>query len=293
MLWISIGLGLLLLAVLGYVLSSAIVRPPRDRLVAPEEATVMLADGRRVEPDIVEIPNRRGLTLRGNFYAAHPGRAPAIVYGHGNASNRLEVLEIADDLLGAGFHVLALDFAGCGRSEGDLITLGHDEWGDLAAGLDWLAARTDVDPERLGLIGRSMGAASALRCAPRHSGVRALVVDSPFSDLAQLCREQAGKMGVPVFPFWPLVRGFVWMRAGFDPADVRPVDSLEELAIPVLMIHGEQDELIGIHHAERLLAARPEATELWRLPGMGHNDVRRNGYGQRITRFLVRHLDVD
>lgn len=290
MLWITIGLVLLLLAGLGYTLSSAIVRPPRSPVVAPQEADVFLSDGRAIAPELVELENGRGLTLRGSFYSAGDEPAPAVVYGHGNASSRLEALEIADDLLEAGIHLLAIDFAGCGVSEGDLITLGHDEWGDLAAGLDWLADRREVDPARLALVGRSMGAVSALRCATRHGGARALVLDSPFADLGELCREQAGKMGLPFFPFWPVVRGIVQLRAGFDPADVRPVEALEKLEIPVLLIHGERDMLIGIEHSERLLATRPEATELWRLPDAGHNDVRGHRYGERIAAFLEQHL---
>ncbi|MEQ8762901.1 MAG: alpha/beta fold hydrolase [Planctomycetota bacterium] len=284
--------GLVLLAValvaLGYVLSNAIVRPPRAP-VGDIHPVITLASGEIIVPRPVEFENRRGLTIRGHYWA-RPERGPAIVYGHGNASNRLSVLDTADELLEQGFQVLAIDFAGCGDSDGDLITLGYHEWQDLSCALDWIEMRPEVDAQRLALFGRSMGASASLLCATRDERVRSLVLDSPFADLGQLCREQGRKMGLPEFPSWSVVRQVVRWRAGFDPAEVVPIEGLERLDVPILLIHGESDELIGIHHSERVLAARPELTELWRLPGARHNDWRGDRYADRIATFLSETL---
>ena len=78
--------------------------------------------------------------------------------------------------------VLALDFSGCGRSEGDYISLGHYEQDDVSAAVKYLRSegRTSV----ISIWGRSMGAATTLLHAHRDPSIAGLVLDSPFSSLS-------------------------------------------------------------------------------------------------------------
>ncbi len=83
-------------------------------------------------------------------------RIPVVIYMHGNASARVEVLPQLTVLLSLGVAVFAFDFAGSGKSDGDHVTLGYFEREDLLCVVAHLRA-TDV-VSTIALWGRSMGA---------------------------------------------------------------------------------------------------------------------------------------
>jgi len=83
-------------------------------------------------------------------------RIPVVIYMHGNASARVEVLPQLTVLLALGVAVFAFDFAGSGKSDGEHVTLGYYEREDLMCVVAHLRA-TDV-VSTIALWGRSMGA---------------------------------------------------------------------------------------------------------------------------------------
>jgi membrane-associated protease RseP (regulator of RpoE activity) len=84
----------------------------------------------------VSLPDRWRLVLRGWYLPPLRGKAPALAFGHGASGDRREGLPLALELHRRGFALLLLDFAGRGESDGEVITLGAREGGDLAAALD-------------------------------------------------------------------------------------------------------------------------------------------------------------
>ena len=106
---------------------------------------------------------------------------PCVIYLHGNSSSRLEALEIASYILPTNITLFCLDFAGCGKSEGEYISLGWHEREDLALIVEYLREKRRVST--IGLWGRSMGAVTALLHGDRDPTIAAMVLDSPFSNL--------------------------------------------------------------------------------------------------------------
>ncbi len=100
---------------------------------------------------------------------------------HGNSSSRLEALETVPYFLPANITLFCFDFAGCGLSEGEYISLGWFERDDLAMIIDYLRENRRVST--IGLWGRSMGAVTALLHGDRDPSIAAMVLDSPFSNL--------------------------------------------------------------------------------------------------------------
>lgn len=86
----------------------------------------------------LQLVNPRGQRLEWSQYlpTPHPTRLPALIYCHGNAGSRLDSSsssDVAALVLPLGISLVALDFSGSGRSEGDYVSLGHYEQQDLAA----------------------------------------------------------------------------------------------------------------------------------------------------------------
>ena len=274
------------------------------RGTAGGDETVILADVMVVVRDVspadlglafeeVSFRNADGLTLRG-WYLPPPsesaGRAPAIAYGHGNATDRRQWLPVAIAVHQAGFAQLLFDFTGRGESDGEVISLGWHEAGDLRAALDALAARPEVDPLRLALGGRSMGAAAALFLAADDARVRAVVLDSPFADLAKLVDHTIAGYHIPPVLLGPLLRKVAGWRAHYAPASVRPVDAIVKVNSPILLFHGDQDTLVPYGDALALKAAAKGPCTLVTLTGLDHNTPRPSSYDERIVSFLEQSL---
>lgn len=106
---------------------------------------------------------------------------------HGNSSCRMESLETIKYLLPQNISMFCFDFAGCGNSDGEYISLGWWEREDVAMIVEHLRAKRNVST--IALWGRSMGAVTALLHADRDPSIAGLVLDSPFSDLSKLVNE--------------------------------------------------------------------------------------------------------
>ncbi len=239
----------------------------------------------------VAFVNPRGMTLRG-WYVPPPADSPAaaaVAYGHGNGNDRRHWLGVAWEVRRAGLGQLLLDFAGRGESDGETITLGANESADLDAALDFLAARPEIDPRRLALAGRSMGGAAAVLCASRRDDVRALVLDSPFADLGRVTDEIIASYGLPPRVLRPLAFALAARRAGYDPWKLRPLESMRAVEAPVLLFHGDRDDLVPIGHGRDLAAAAGGPVSFVTLEGFGHNTPRERDYAERIAAFLAEH----
>lgn len=179
--------------------------------------------------------------------------APLVVHAHGNGELIDFQLETAEYYRELGFHVLLCEYRGYGRSAGAPSQAGIVE--DHRKVLERVLEREDLDGSRVLYHGRSLGTgvvcALALQRAPR-----AMVLTSPFVSVANLMQGYL----IPA----PLV---------WDPFD--NIGALEQLDLPVLVMHGDLDRVIPISHSRRLAAA-DASVELVELKGVGHNDIPTN-----------------
>jgi len=283
----------------GQVLKIEARRDPAggDETVILSDVTVVVRDVSPADLGLafeeVSFRNADGLTLRG-WYLPPPaegaGPAPAIAYGHGNATDRRQWLPVAVAVHEAGFAQLLFDFTGRGESDGEVISLGVHEAGDLRAALDALAARPEVDPLRLALGGRSMGAAAALFLAADDARVKAVVLDSPYADLAKLVDHTIAGYHIPPVLLGPLLRKIAGWRAHYVPASVRPIEAIRKVKAPILLFHGDQDTLIPYDDALAIKAAAGGPLTLVTLTGLDHNSPRPSSYEERIVSFLEQSL---
>lgn len=90
-------------------------------------------------------------------------------------------MEAAKILLPLNITLFTFDFAGCGMSEGEFVSLGWHEREDLEIVVNYLRKERNVST--IGLWGRSMGAVTALLYGDNDPSIAGMVLDSPFSNL--------------------------------------------------------------------------------------------------------------
>lgn len=234
----------------------------------------------------VRIVSKDGTALHGWFLKAQGEAKGTVVFLHGNAQNLTAHVLYVDWLPAAGYNVLIADYRGYGRSAGKPSRRGVYE--DAAAMWAYARMRPDVDPQRMVLFGQSLGGANALALAGRERlpGLRAVVADSAFSSYAGIGREKILRvplLGYLLWPFSPLI-----VSPGLSP---RP----EAIApVPVLLIHGDRDDIVPASHSERLFARARAPRLLWIIEGAGHTEALaryRTTTVPRLLRFLEYALE--
>lgn len=147
-------------------------KPIRSSAGAPPAAV----DGREYQP--VSLYNETDdLHLAGWYLPSSNGAAVILLHGYG--SNRLEMLSRANVLAEHGYGVLLYDLRAHGESEGDKRAFGWEDVGDVGAALDFLSGREDVNPDKIGILGFSIGGQIALRAAAEYENIAAVIADDP------------------------------------------------------------------------------------------------------------------
>jgi len=224
---------------------------PEDELgVAHEEVTFTTSDG---------------LTLHGWYIPSRNGAALVDFPG------RLGTQAHARMLARHGYGVLLFDRRGEGLSEGGGNMLGWGGDKDIIAAVDWLKRRPDVDPDRIGGIGLSVGGELMLEAAAKDADLAAVVSDGAG---ARHFREE--KEALPGPGFWAMSPAFALLNASVAVfSDTAPPDSLFDLVPriaprPLLFIYapdgGNATEVLTPDYAR---IAGPTAS-LWTVPDAPH-----------------------
>jgi fermentation-respiration switch protein FrsA (DUF1100 family) len=238
----------------------------------PEPDWIATPDRLGMEAEEVHLTPEPGVQLHAWFFP-HPRPLASLLFCHGNAGNASHRLENVFYLLQIGFQVLLFDYRGYGHSSGQPSEAGL--YSDAFAAWSHLAARAGKLDAPLVIFGRSLGGAVAVDLATRLKGERrdagvGLVVESTFTSIRTLARL--------IFPL-PMPE---------LPVKYDSLAKIGQIQMPLLAIHGEEDELIPFADGRRLFDTAPEPKTWFPIPHAGHNDtyiVGGEAYFRRLAAF--------
>lgn len=237
---------------------------------------------RRFSPEDVYFKTSDGLTLHGWFFKARDARGTVLVL-HGNAENISTHASGVLWLVPEGFNVFIFDYRGYGRSEGRPTVAGVHK--DADAALETLFSMEGVNKDRIVVLGQSLGGAVAvytLANSPHKSRIKALVIESAFSSYRRIAREKTGQVCC-TWPFqYPL--SFT-VNDRYSP--VRWIGKISPT--PVLILHGEQDPVVPLHHGRILFDAALPPREFWETATPGHI---RSFAGEAVRQRLAAYLSM-
>jgi uncharacterized protein len=248
-----------------------------------------------VIPEYVVFSGRKGAELSGWFVpgaglAARPWPCIMLLYGYGG--HKEQMAYYAAMLHDAGFACFMFDMQGSGLLRGLPVTLGYRERWDALDALAYIRTRPDVDAERIGALGVSMGAATALMAAELDPQIKAVVADSSYADLNDMVQPGLRAfVGSPATLFAPLIMRWAEQMVGMKAGDVHPETSASRLGNrPLFVIHGADDQLTNPRSAPRIYRAASGPKELWVVLHCGHArapEVAHDEYKRRVNRFFT------
>ena len=220
------------------------------------------------------------LKIAGELY--HPtetqGPQPVLCICHGIPATPSDPADrgyplLAEKFAAEGFLTCIFNFRGAGESEGNLDLLGWTR--DLAAVIAYLSQREDVDSSRISLMGFSGGAATSTYVAAHNQFISALVICACPAEFSIITTGQS------LEAFLDQCRAVGAIRDDdFPPSleewgehfqQVSPLSWIERVSPrPLLIIHGEKDELIDPDHAHKLHQSAREPKKLVMIPEGEH-----------------------
>ena len=257
------------LALAAVILAVVFVWNVGSALVAPSNCEIGKPP-RNLPVQPVEFPSASGATIHGWWLAGQPGKGVVILM-HGVHANRLSLVARAEFLSRAGYSVLLFDFQAHGESLGKQITFGHLESRDATAAVNFV--RQKFPAEKIGVIGVSLGAVSALLADPPLA-VNALVLESSYPTIQQAVENRLiirfgglGKWAAPLLT-WQLK-----LRLGIGLDDLSPIKQAGKITTPKFFLAGTADRNTTLPESQALFAAAAAPKQLWLLDGAAHVDL--------------------
>ena len=252
-----------------------------------------------IEPELVEWQSFDGLRIPG-WYALPRGRAPAegfpaVMWVHGGPASQTRANFRADIqmLLSQGYAVLmpnARGSTGYGRAymEADEIEKRPDFLQDLATGRAWLAAQSNIDPNRIGIMGQSYGGWAVLAAVTLQPDLWKAAVDYyGIADFTTLL-ERTG----------PWRRDHRAREYGFPGMNdelfrkISPIHHVDRVVAPMLLLHGDRDPRVPMHESEQFneaLALRQKKVVYERFTYAGHGFIRPD-HRRRVYAAVAAHF---
>ena len=270
--------------VIGFVvgLVTAVAAYMARRMIAPPRQRLWATPGDlNVEYESVHFPAQDGIRLAGWFIPAGAEslrKGATIVLVHGWPWNRLgesvtdalatidgsspvDLLRLAAALHRDGFHVLMFDLRNHGDSSAHIpVTFGVQEAKDLLGAIGYLNGRSDVDPERIGVVGFSMGANTLLYALPHTNQIKAGIAVQPTSadvfarGYAAYLLGAAGQIVMPVAEWMYRLAGGLPLRS------IRPAMVAAGVGdVPILYIQGRGDTWGSSVDVQQMADSTPDA----------------------------------
>ena len=236
-----------------------------ERLVPAEHAVPEMAE-RIVPSDGVDVVTW--------VHDAGPSK-PVIIYFHGNAGVLGHRAWRFRWMIDRGWGVVGIGLRGGSGTGGSPTEEGHAA--DARAVYDALPQLLGRPVERGGVVlyGESLGSGIAVTLASER-GVGGVILETPYAAMDDLAQEKFG-----MFPIKAL---------GAVKDKFRSIDRITEIGAPVLVMHGSDDVVIPIHHAQRLFDAADDPKWYRWFEGGGHNDLWQRGATDAISEFMQRYF---
>ena len=214
-----------------------------------------------------------------------------MIISHGYTDNRNGDLKYVKMYLDYGFNCVLYDLRGHGMNEKACTTYGIYEAKDLCRVIEDTRERF-ADIAVLGIHGESLGAATSITALKYKPEIDFVVADCGFADIENVIRGAYVSRKLPAW-FFDIADFGARMRFHLSLKDMRPIDSLAANTLPILFIHGAEDDFILPKNSEDMKKATAGYAEIYMIPGAGHAEsiiVGPDAYREHVGHFLEKVL---
>ncbi len=264
-----------------------IYEPYRDRMVQ------WIKETRALPFREMTVQSADGLTLRGRFYEYAEGAPIELMFPGYRGRAERDLCGGVQRCFSLGYSVLLVEQRACGVSDGHVITFGIKESDDC---IRWAQLLKRESPDRpVMLTGVSMGAATVLTAAgkPLPDNVVAVLADCGYTSAKDIICKVLRQIHLPPKLVYPFIKWGAKLYGGFSLEETSPLEAVKRSPVPVLLIHGDNDDYVPCEMSLRNFEACTAPKELLVVQGAGHGLaylVDRDGYVQTLKAFREQYI---
>ncbi len=240
--------------------------------------------------ETVSITSNDGLKLVGDIFTTVENSHKWVIAIHGYTGKRQHTYDYAAFYAKEGYNILAPDMRSHGESEGQYIGMG---WLDKEDVKLWINQIIDIDPEaEIVLHGVSMGGATVLMTSGEDlpENVKAVVDDCGYTSVwDEFSAEAKYLFHIPEFPILYTASAISKLRAGYTFWEASALNQVKKTKVPILFIHGSEDNFVNTDMVYRLYDACPTVKALYIAEGAGHGQsafLDPDTYFEKVFNFL-------
>lgn len=239
----------------------------------------------------VTIPSVFGYYLKGTYIKNSVPTENTVILVHGIGGDRWTMMSYGDLFLDKGFNILIYDTRNHAMSGGNDVSYGYYEKDDLNSVVQYVKK---LNPNGIiGIEGVSMGAATTILYADKYSSDNAVsfyVADCPYSDLNSLFKVRLhDDYHLPNLLLTQYASLVSKVRSGFFFGQVSPINGIDKVKAPMLIIHGKSDTYVPTNMGIDLYNKKGGSKQLLLVDDAAHAKsitVDRQGYADNLYRFI-------
>ena len=218
--------------------------------------------------------------------AKQPKTAPTLILVHGWSRNLGRMLRYIQHLHPFNYNLLAFDARHHGSSDKDDHASMYKFGRDVVAAVQYTLSR-DIDAEKIGVIGLSIGGAGATYAAALEPAIKAVVTVGAPAHPVDVMQHEFKKHHLPQFIHWLILKQ-IEIKIGVKYEEFAPVNNIAKAKASFMVIHGEDDEVVLPFQGKKLSeAARQGQCDHWSIAGRSHSNCHHEpGFWERIDTFF-------
>jgi len=244
---------------------------------------------RSIPHEKIKISSHDGLILHGKYYECDPD-GPVEILFHGYKGNaERDMSGAVERCFALGRNALIVSQRGHGGSSGHTITFGIKEKRDCISWINYASERFGENKEII-ITGISMGAATVLMAAGEDlpKNVVCVLADCGYSSPREIISKVMREMRLPVALVYPFVKLGARVFGGFDLEEDSPIEAMKRCKIPVIFIHGDNDDFVPVEMSREMYEVCSSPKKLVEIKGAGHGlafPVDKEGYLNALREF--------
>lgn len=279
--------------IVGWHFSSIIIYPKVSKYdytynYEVEKGEIEVEKFNNLEKQEIYLNSKYGYKIHGFFFPNNQSNK-VIILCHGITWSLYGSAKYMEIFLERDFAVFIYDHRNHGLSGGKDTSYGYFEKNDLKKCTDWLFNKLGQEII-VGLHGESMGASIVLQNIVLDPRIKFCIEDCGYSDARDLFKHRLEKdYNIKYIPLVSLASMISKMRVGWEFKYVSPITTLPKVNIPILFIHGEDDDYVPTLMCKQMYSVKRGYKDIYIVPNAGHAEaywVNKDEYEKRIDVFL-------
>ncbi|CAD8067241.1 unnamed protein product [Paramecium primaurelia] len=270
-----------------------IIRPARAEYTIYDLSSFQIQEETQYIREDFDIINPRQEVIKVSQYVGQIKSDVCIIYLHTANGSRMEVSKYVSMIIKNGFGLISFDFTGSGMSDGDIVTYGHREVGDLQT----VITHFQSSYKQIILWGRSMGSAIAIQYMQRFNNliIKGMILDSPFVCLLDVILQMASsRTKIPNFILKSLstfVSNELKKQAGFDLDDINCLKKISQIKCPAIFVTSKLDNIVPPEQTEKLFKAYTGIKKIQYI-NQQHNGIREHSFIETLIHWFKKRTPI-